>query len=569
MLRTLLNSRADNSFDVGDGSLAPRVQSPAPSADARGFQAATPTDGSYGDLSWPLRRACALYGDCVAVVDGDRTVTYRELGIRIGRLPARLDTLGASLGARIAFLGANSLAHLECSIGVPMAGRVLVDLNHRLAASELEFIAADCGVGVLITDQARLPVARALKERLTGLSHLVFVGPGSCPEDCVPYERLVDDGSPEQPRIDGCTLAMISYTGGTTGAPKGVMLSHGNLLANARHNLLATGHTRDDRWLHMCPMFHVAGTANIFACTWVGARQVVLPEFEASNVIDTVIREEVTHTVLVPTMLTMLLDELESRGCAGLPSLRHLQYAASPISAPLQRRLLETFDCDIAQFYGMTEAAPTVSHLTPDDHRRGLAGQEPQASRLAGVGAPVVGVEAQVRALDRSEVEIGGVGEIWVRGPNVMLGYWNRPEETKAALVDGWYRTGDVARADHDGYLYLVDRMKDMIISGGENVYSIEVERALLAHPDVLEAAVFGIPDSRWGEAVHAVVVARPGHAADLDALLAHCRGVIAGYKVPKSVEVWNTPLPKSGAGKVLKHALREPFWSNHVRRIS
>ena len=466
------------------------------------------------DLGWPLRRAASLFGDRAAFGVG-----YRELAERLSRLDLEP-------GARVGVLAANTRAHVEAWLGVPAAGGVIVSLNYRLAPEELRFIAEDAQLSMLVTDRdADL----------------------GCP--VVEWDDLL--AGPALPPRDHAsgTLAAISYTGGTTGRPKGVMLSHGNLLANAQHNLVATGHRAGQRWLHVCPMFHVAGIANLLACTWVGAEQLVLPRFDAAAVLETIERERITHTVLVPTMLQMLLDA-PGADDADLSSLRHVQYAASPISAELQRRVLERLpDCDVAQFYGMTEAAPTVTHLSGEDHRRG-------GERLASVGVPVPGVEIDVRD-----------GELWVRGPNVMLGYWNRPDETAAALVDGWYRTGDVVTQDDDGYLYLLDRAKDMIITGGENVYSLEVEAALLRHPAVAEAAVFGVPDDRWGEAVHAVVV--PRSRITEEALLDHCREFIAGFKLPREIDLRDEPLPKSGPGKVLKTELREPFWAGRERRVS
>jgi long-chain acyl-CoA synthetase len=465
------------------------------------------------DLGWPLRRAASLFREQVAFGAG-----YRELADRLGRLEL-------APGARVGVLAGNTRAHAEAWLGVPAAGGVIVSLNYRLAPEELRFIADDAQLSMLITHQD------------------VDLG---C--ERVEWDDLLS-GPPRPPRdLPPDTLAAISYTGGTTGRPKGVMLSHGNLLANAQHNLVATGHRAGQRWLHVCPMFHVAGIANLLACTWAGAEQVLLPRFDAAAVLETIERERITHTVLVPTMLGMLLDA-PGADDADLSSLRHVQYAASPISAELQRRVLERLpDCDVAQFYGMTEAAPTVTHLSGEDHRRG--------ERLASVGVPVPGVEIDVRD-----------GELWVRGPNVMLGYWNRPDETAAALVDGWYRSGDIVRADEDGYLYLLDRAKDMIITGGENVYSLEVEAALLRHPAVGEAAVFGVPDDRWGEAVHAVVV--PRSRVTEEVLLDHCREHIAGFKLPREIDLRDEPLPKSGPGKVLKTQLREPFWAGRERRVS
>jgi long-chain acyl-CoA synthetase len=252
-----------------------------------------------------------------------------------------------------------------------------------------------------------------------------------------------------------------------------------------------------------------------------------------------------------------------------MPSLRHIQYAASPITPALQRQVLDYFDCDIAQFYGMTEAAPTVTHLSPDAHRLGAGGTEPHARRLASVGTTVIGVEAAVLGAEGERLAPGEVGELCVRGPNVMLGYWNREEATDAALAGGWYHTGDAVWSDEAGYLYLVDRLKDMIITGGENVYSIEVEAALAEHQAVAEAAVFGVPDARWGESVHAVVSLVPNCEVTADALIEHCRGLIAGYKIPRSIELRQEALPKSGPGKILKSQLREPHWAGHDRRVS
>jgi long-chain acyl-CoA synthetase len=494
------------------------------------------------DLGRPLQRAAQAHAGAVAVVDGERSVTYGELARRVGALGAALEA------ERVGFLGVNSLAHVECWLGVPASGRVLVDLNFRLAEDELAFMVDDAGVELLIVDSAQREVGRRLQARCRGLRRLIVDGPE--------YEALVAGSPAALPGADEDELAAISYTGGTTGTPKGVMLSHRNLLANALHNLVATGHRTQDRWLHVCPMFHVAGTSNVFACTWVGATQVILPRFEARSVLATIERERITHAVFVPTMLAMLLDAPER---SDVSSLRHVQYAASPISPELQRRVLEWLPCDVAQFYGMTEAAPTVSHLTPEDHRT-------RPERLGSMGAPVAGVQVEVRDPVGGPVETGEVGELWVRGANVMLGYWNRPEATAEALVDGWYRTGDLARADEHGYLYMVDRAKDMIISGAENVYSVEVEAALLAHHAVAEAAVFGVPDERWGEAVHAVVAARS--PVTPDELIAHCRSRIAGYKVPRQIDVQPGPLPKSGAGKLLKNRLRAPFWEGRERLV-
>jgi long-chain acyl-CoA synthetase len=520
-----------------------------------------------GDLGWPLARAALLYGEAEAVVAGERRVTYAELARRVGGLGAELDALGLAPGARFGVLAANSLAHLECWLGVPAYGRVLVDLNFRLADDELAAIVDDAGIEVLLVDDGRLAAGRALQARCAALRTLLHDGHGAAGARA--YEDVITREPRAAPGVEAGSLATVSYTGGTTGRAKGVMLSHANLLANAKHNLVITGHTAADTFLHVCPMFHAAGVANVFASTWVGTRQVVLPQFEPAAVAAAIGRERVTLTTLVPTMLQRLLEHLE-REPADLSSLRNLHYAASPIAAALQRRVVETLGCEIAQMYGMTEAAPTVTHLAPETHRRGIAGQEPEATRLASIGVPVPGVEAEVRGSDGVPLAPGDVGELWVRGPNIMLGYWRQPEATAAALADGgWYRTGDIGYADRQGYLFLVDRVADVIVTGGENVYCVEVEQALSSHPAVDEAAVFSVPDPRWGEAVHAAVVAAPGAVIDRDELIAHCRARIAGFKLPRSLDLRSEPLPKSGAGKVLKSVLREPYWAGRDRRIA
>jgi long-chain acyl-CoA synthetase len=506
------------------------------------------------DLSWPLRRAARLFPAKPAVVDAadGTTVTYAELAARVAQLGAAL--AATPEGGRVGVLAANSLTHLELFLGVPSAGRVVVSLNTRLAAEELTALARDARLSLLVADDANAEVARAIADA------------AGCPLLMVGAEydawREAATAGGAAPAIDA--LAAISYTGGTTGRPKGVMLSHGNLLANARHNIMATGHAPEDRWLHVCPMFHVAGTANVVAATWVGAYQVILPRFDAAAVLAAIETYKITHLVLVPTMLGMLLDH-PNVDTADLSGLVHVQYAASPITPELQRRVLRRFpDIDVAQFYGMTEAAPTVTTCTPADHRRA------DGSRLASMGAPVIGVEVEVRDPDSAApLAPGEIGEVWVRGPNIMLGYWEQPEATAAALTpDGWYRTGDAAYADADGYLFLVDRLKDMIISGGENVYSVEVEAVLAEHPAVAEAAVYGVPHERWGEAVHATVSVTDA-ATTADDLIAHCRARIAGFKVPRGIDLTVEPLPKSGAGKLLKNRLRDPHWAGRERNIS
>jgi long-chain acyl-CoA synthetase len=345
------------------------------------------------DLSWPLERAARQRSAATAVVDGDRQVTYAQLAGRVSALGAALDALDVAPGARVGVLADNSLAHVEAWLGVPAVGRVICDLNHRLAEPELRFMIDDGGVEALLVDDRQLDVARVLREQCPTLRELIHVGPGPCPGDCLEYEALVAaDGEPAGgSAASEDALAAICYTGGTTGRAKGVMLSHRNLVANAQHHLHAVALRHDDRFLHVCPMFHVAGTANVFAATWVGATQVVLGRFEAAAVARAIEDHAITRMLLVPTMLNMLLAHLE-QSPADLRSLREVGYAASPISPQLQRRVLGALPCGVSQFYGMTEAAPLVSHCTAEDHRGGAAGEEPHVRRLRSIGTPVAGV---------------------------------------------------------------------------------------------------------------------------------------------------------------------------------
>jgi len=511
----------------------------------------------------PIRHAARTVPTRAAVVCGSEVLDYRALQERCVGLAAGLSSLGLRQGDRVAVLAANCHRYLEAYLAIPAAGLVVVPLNTRLALPEVRAILQDAGARVLLTD--RRP--RELAELAAEVERIV-----SWPVD---YERLMARspgpgvgagdaaGAGGGDRFDSLVgeddLAALFYTGGTTGRSKGVMLTHRNLVANAFHKTLACRFDRDDVLLAIGPLFHVAGTAPLLGLAWLGATVVIQPTFDPGQALDLIERWGVTATLPVPTMLAALVDEQQARP-RDVSSLRLLGHAGSPIASEVVRRAHETFpDAELAHFYGATETAPIVTCL-PHEER------ELKGPRFGSCGQPVPGVEVRVVGADGSVLPRGEVGEVVVRGPNVMAGYWRNPEATAAALVDGWYHTGDLGYQDDEAYLFLVDRLKDMIVTGGENVYSVEVEDVLARHPAVLEAAVFGIPDERWGEAVHAVVAVRPGYAnegldRDLDR---HCRAAIAGYKVPKRIELRTDPLPKSGPGKVLKRALRAPFWEGH-----
>lgn len=520
-------------------------------------------------LSWALERARLVAAERTAVIDGDVTYDYAELARRVDALGGGLQSLGVGKGDVVGVLALNGHRHLDYWLGVPAVGAVLNDLNFRLSEEELAFIIGDCATVVLAVDDAHLEVGRRLRERCPSLATLLYLGSGPAPDGLVSHDELLGHAPAAPVPVDADDIAGIFYTGGTTGRPKGVLLSHRNLVANAKHVLLAARHTPDERYLHAGPMFHLADGSQTYAVTWIGGVHVFVPGFDADLVGRVVERERVTLLLIVPSMINMFVH---NPGTAerDLSSLRLLLYGASPMPDQLQQAAMKLLPCEFSQLYGMTEAAPLLTQCTPEDHRRGAAGEQPYAGRLRSAGAPVIGVQVQVRREDGSRAAPGEVGEIWARGPNIMVGYLNRPEETAAVLdADGWYHSGDAAWADEDGYVYIVDRVKDMIISGGENVYSAEVENVLYTHPDVLEAAVIGVPDDVWGERVHAVVVPRPGTDPSAEDLAAHCRSRLGGFKVPRTVDFRADALPKSGAGKVLKRELRAPYWAGTDRGVN
>jgi long-chain acyl-CoA synthetase len=508
-----------------------------------------------GNLSWPLSAAIRSHGANIAIIEGTRQLTYRQLGERASRLGPGLDNLGIGLGDTVAVLMGNKLEHLEAWLAVPAQGRVISSLNTRLSEQELGFMLKDSGARVLIVDEHHLALGKSLRSQCPELRHLILAGADAqSTDDVVPYDAFFE--SPPQPFPDSRPddVAALMYTGGTTGKPKGVMLTHRNLLANAKHLWHTVGLRRADRFLHAGPLFHAATSQFVHPHTWVGGTHVVIPRFEPMLFAQAVAEHRATASLLVPTMIQTLLSHLREHP-TDLSSLRLLHYGASPMSAKLLREAMDVLGCDFIQGYGMTETGPGITFLSAEDHRLAASGD---TTRLGSVGYAIPGVQMQIRDSSGTPLQDGEIGEVWARGPNIMKGYFNRPDETNAVFVDGWFRTGDGGYCDSDGYLFLVDRLKDMIVTGGENVYSIEVEQVIASHPAVAEVAVLGVPDESWGERVHAIVVLQTGHEVTEQELTDHCRQRIGRYKVPKSWEIRTAPLPKSGVGKIRKKDLRE-----------
>ena len=462
---------------------------------------------------------------------------------------------------RFAVMALNSHAFLELYHAAFLGAGVVNPLNLRLAAKELAFILADSGTKVCFTDSFFGGVIAQVREEV-GLQHVVLMGEGDTPHDAG-YEGLLAAATPAIPDEPAENdPAILMYTGGTTGTPKGVLLDQRATMLNLYHVALDWRIASDEVYLHQTPMFHVASMGGIVGVPALGATSAMVPMFDPAAVMDAIERDHVTMTVMVPTMIGMLLQHPAFRP-ERLASLRTLTYGASPMPAALLDRVLAEFpDLDILQGYGMTESTGVLTVLGTAEHREG-------GVRLRSAGRPVHGVVLTICDAEGNVLPPGVNGEVCARGGNFMREYWNRPEATAEAFRDDWYHTGDAGYLDDEGYLFLVDRVKDMIVTGGENVYSIEVENAIASHPDVAQVAVIGIPDEKWGEAVHTIVVARPGTNPTEADIIAHTRESIAGYKVPKSVDIRTEPLPLSGALKVLKKDLRAPFWAGRERAVN
>lgn len=496
----------------------------------------------------PLKRAMQIAPGKTAVIDEGRSINFAQLHERCCKLIGMLNSLGMQRGDRIAILAGNSQQYIETYIGVPAGGFVLVPLNTRHCDAELEYVLEDSGARLLLVDRA----AGSLVDKV---------------ERCIAlndeYDKLVEgaDALPLGAQASENDLAGLFYTGGTTGAAKGVMLSHRNLIANTFNWLTAVPPLPADRFLSMAPMFHAAGSSGLLGNVWTATCQITLANFDPGKALDLIEKHAATQTLGVPAMLAAIAEE-QFRSPRDTSSLRTIAHGGSPIATEVARRTKNAFpSASLIEGYGTTELSPLVTIFVDEDMHL----DDP---RIRSCGQPVLGNEVFILDENGSEVAPGEVGEVVVRGSNVMLGYWNKPDATAEVLKDGRYWTGDLGYMDDEGYLYLVDRSKDMIVSGGENVYSTEVEEVIYQHPDVLEAAVFGVPDDVWGEAVHAVVVPRHNEV-DPDDIIQFCRGKITGFKVPKAIDIRSDPLPKSGPGKVLKRELRAPYWEGRDRAVN
>jgi acyl-CoA synthetase (AMP-forming)/AMP-acid ligase II len=490
-----------------------------------------------------LGRAARYFPERTALAANGTRSSFRELHARVGRIAAALMKHGLKAGDRLALLLPNEPDYIQLVYACAWLGITAVPLNTRLSVKEIDGILADAKPRGLIRHSS-LPVPTAQVSW-----QLVL--------DREPLEVRSD--SVPGPIYDPDAILALIYTSGTTGQPKGVEMRHSNILENVYHTNFWFPLEAGAVHLHAAPIFHIADFPFMFATPAFGTCQVTVPKFNPQMFCETVQSERVTHTVLVPTMINMLtlFPDLKKYD---LTSLKHLGYGGSPMAPELVHRTRQVLpNVKLVQVYGLSEAG----FLT------GLPDHEHTEDKLTSCGRPCLGIDVHVVDSTGKEVETGQTGELVARGANIMRSYWNKQEETKLAFRSGFFRTGDIGYQDANGYFYILDRLKDMIVTGGENVYSGEVEAVIYTHPAVREVTVFGIPDPKWGELVMADVVLKPGKTLSADELIAYCRRSLANYKVPRRVEFSDTELPKSGSGKILKKVLRERFWIHQERAVS
>lgn len=501
------------------------------------------------------------------LIEGDREVSYGAAETLANRIANAMIAAGLKQGDRIAYLGKNSIEHALVYVAASKAGLVPIPLNFRLAPKEWQYILNHSGARALLVTGDYLDGIDSIRDGLEAAEIFVSVDtPRAGWIDWADWIAQAPETRPDLP-ITPQDLVYIMYTSGTTGLPKGVMISHANLIAVLDQAMTATSARRSpgERALIVTPLYHAAGAVRIFTAGINGTTCVLMDQFDPETLIDALRKYRVNTINMVPAIIQMLLDKVPGIEDMRFDDLRVIYYGAAPISAPLLQRTTQVFKCDLIQGYGLTEATGGLTYLNEYDHAKALEGA---AHLLESAGKAAVGCKLKICDSTGRELPHGEVGEIVAKGPNVMQGYWNDPAATKSVLSeDGWLRTGDAGMVDAEGYLYLKDRVKDMIVSGGENIYPVEVENALAEHPEIADAAVIGVPDEKYGETVMAICVLRPGATLNAEDVIAHCRKHIGGYKVPRKVAFLDE-LPRNPSGKVLKRELRKPYWESAGRQV-
>ncbi len=515
-------------------------------------------------------RAADYFADKIGVVDGEESFTYRAFAERSHRLANALVDLGIQPGDRVSFLTYNTHHLLEAYYGVLEAGAVLNPVNVRLSPHEIAYILDHAGSRVVAFHRDFLPLVESIAPSLSSRPRLVVLEGEPVGIATDEYEALLAAGSPEprHPQVDENAIAELFYTSGTTGLPKGVALTHRDLHLHALYSEIALHFREDDVVLHVVPLFHVNGWGVPHFLTMIGGRHVMLRKFDPASLMTLVERHRVTRLLGVPAIFNAVLHSAE-RERFDLSSLRQLIIGGAPASPALVRALEQEFGVEAVVGYGLSETSPILTIALP---RASLTEAEPPERRIerqAMTGWPIPGVSIRVVDAEGADVRRDGeqIGEIVARGNTVMHSYYRDPDATAVAMRDGWLRTGDMATLDEAGYVSIKDRSKDIIIRGGENLSSVEVENAIAAHPAVLECAVVAAPDERFGEAPVAIVVLKPGATATSNDLRRHCREHLARFKVPREFH-FQEALPKGGTGKILKGELREPFWTGYEARV-
>lgn len=498
-------------------------------------------------LTQPIHKTAREMPQAMALLCAGRERNWADLAGHVARGAAVLRAHGMQPGDRVGVLAHNSDQFIAAVYAIWWGGGVINPVNTRWSKAEISYSLRDSDTTLLLADDDYADMAAALLAEEDVLREVIALDGANS------FESLIADAAPIPDAMrQGEDLAAIMYTGGTTGLPKGVMLSHRAMVSNAMSVLASAPHAGTAPTLHVAPFYHIGGLGSFVQAMYRQAPQIIIPAFDEAEILRLTEAHGIADLFVVPTMMRRLVDhpDCKTRDCS---TLRSVRYGAAPMDAALLADAMQAFPgAGFYHLYGQTEFAPVISMLPPADHTT-----EPDVPRMRSTGRPVVGCEVSILDDNGAEVPCGTLGQIAARGASMMDGYWNKPDETAAAMVDGWLMTGDVGRLDADGYLYILDRLKDMIISGGENVYSTEVENALATFDGVVLCAVVGKPDPEWGETVHAVIQTRDGAPLDTAALTAHCRAQIAGYKVPRSY-AFVSAMPLSPAGKILKRDLRE-----------
>ncbi len=516
-------------------------------------------------VTQPLKRNLQQIPEETATVCGERSHTWSQLVHRISALAGGLVNLGLKPQERVAIVALNSDLYLETIFAAPWAGGVIVPINYRWSAPEIAFALNDSGTKIIFVDETFSGVVPDLKKLVE--HELTVVSLDGAFEGCDEiYEDLVSKSSalPEFENSEN-DISGIFYTGGTTGRSKGVMLTHGNHISNTLQFTAMMETSPEMVFLHAAPTFHIADALFIYLVTHIGGKHVFIPRFDPVLSAQAIQEQKITDVILVPTMIQMLL-EMENFESYNFDSLQRLYYGASPMPEAVAKDLIGKLPHSKAyHLYGQTESAPLLTCLDSKYH----VTDGPFSGRLRSAGRAMPAVELKIVDAKGNECPRGEIGEIIARGPNIMKGYWGQEELTKNTVKNGWLHTGDAAKMDEGGFIFISDRLKDMIISGGENVYSAEVENAMYQCSDVSQCAVIGVPDDKWGERVHAIVVLEENSNATEQDLITHCRTLIADFKCPRSVTFRENPLPLSGAGKVLKTELRKPFWEGKSKQVN